>query len=261
MKAKKILVVDDNRVMLRQTSMALVGDGYDVVTAEDGSEAVAKIRTETPDLILLDLLFPPDVGHGGGVAWDGFLILNWLKRLEEAKDVPVVMISITDPATYESRARSAGVRAVLHKPVSKEDLITTIRGVLASQPPKGDEIPSSTKTVLFVDDQGDWRSVVGIYLRSAGFEVLTAKDEAEAVARMQKVKLDVIVLDLNLGGQSGLLLMESLKQQHPGVPIIIYTGLEHDAETVNAMLGQGAREYLRKGTMGELCEAVKRAVN
>src|SRR4051812_6240450 len=150
MKAKKILVVDDNRVMLRQTSMALVGDGYDVVTAEDGSEAVAKIRTETPDLILLDLLFPPDVGHGGGVAWDGFLILNWLKRLEEAKDVPVVMISITDPATYESRARSAGVRAVLHKPVSKEDLITTIRGVLASQPPKGDEIPSSTKTVLFV---------------------------------------------------------------------------------------------------------------
>ena len=58
---KKILVVDDNEIILKTISLKLQGAGYQVITALDGSEAVAAARKETPDLILLDISFPPDV--------------------------------------------------------------------------------------------------------------------------------------------------------------------------------------------------------
>src|SRR5438445_484657 len=64
---KKILVVDDDAIMRKTISLKLEAEGYAVVTAADGSEAIKCVREEKPDLILMDILFPPDVAHGGGV--------------------------------------------------------------------------------------------------------------------------------------------------------------------------------------------------
>src|SRR5437773_11788864 len=61
MNRKKILVVDDDRVILKALSIKLNAKGYDVLTATDGSEAVTAVRTHKPDLILLDISFPPDL--------------------------------------------------------------------------------------------------------------------------------------------------------------------------------------------------------
>src|SRR5438874_6015269 len=80
MNPKKILIVDDSTIILKALSMKLKLAGYAVLTAQDGAEAVSLARREQPNLILLDISFPPDVAHGGGVAWDGFLIMNWLLR-------------------------------------------------------------------------------------------------------------------------------------------------------------------------------------
>src|SRR3974390_3154345 len=104
MNRKKILVVDDSLLILKQMSTKLTANGYEVLTAEDGGTAVSTVRTEKPDLILLDLSFPPDVAHGGGVAWDGFLIMNWLQRMDEAKNIPIIIITGGDPAKLKERA-------------------------------------------------------------------------------------------------------------------------------------------------------------
>jgi len=126
MNRKKILVVDDDPVILRTLSLKLIGRGYDVMTASDGSEAVTSVRTERPDLILLDLLFPPDVAHGGGVCWDGFLVMQWLKRMEEAVNIPIIVITGGDPASYEARAKQMGAAAFFHKPIDHDDLFEVI---------------------------------------------------------------------------------------------------------------------------------------
>src|ERR1041385_4351581 len=60
-KQKKLLIIDDDAVVLKATSMRLQAAGYSVVTAIDGSSAIHALRKEKPDLILLDLSFPPDV--------------------------------------------------------------------------------------------------------------------------------------------------------------------------------------------------------
>ena len=142
MNRKKILVVDDSLVILKTMSMKLTANGYDVVTAEDGAAAVSAVRKERPDLILLDLGFPPDVAHGGGVAWDGFLIMTWLRRLEEAKNIPIIVITGGDPGKYKDRALAAGAASFFHKPIDNDELLTVIRetlakGTVAPQPSAG----------------------------------------------------------------------------------------------------------------------------
>ncbi len=135
MSRKKILVVDDSQLILKMMSMKLTASGYDVVTAEDGGDAVSAVRQERPDLILLDITFPPDVAHGGGVGWDGFLIMNWLQRMEEAKTIPIIVITGGDPAQYKDRALAAGAASFFHKPIDNDALLAVIQDILEGKTP------------------------------------------------------------------------------------------------------------------------------
>ena len=128
--AKKILVVDDNEIILKTISLKLQGAGYQVITALDGSEAVAAARKESPDLILLDISFPPDVD---GVQWDGFRIMEWFHRLEQAKKIPVIVITGVEDATDKERATTSGAVAYFHKPIDHDDLLKVIRATLGGQ--------------------------------------------------------------------------------------------------------------------------------
>src|SRR6266571_697085 len=118
--SKTILVVDDNAIIVKTLSFKLKSHGYHVLTAMDGSEAVSITRREKPDLILLDLSFPPDVGHGGGVPWDGFLIMNWIKRMDEAKHIPIIVITGGDPEKSKGPALAAGASSFFHKPIDND---------------------------------------------------------------------------------------------------------------------------------------------
>jgi CheY-like chemotaxis protein len=129
MDRKKILVVDDNQIILRTLALKLRND-YDVLTAADGGEAVSTVRKSRPDLILLDITFPPDVAHGGGVPWDGFRIIEWLRRIDEAKNTPVFIISGGEPAKYKDRALAQGALAFFQKPINHEELRAAIRQTL-----------------------------------------------------------------------------------------------------------------------------------
>src|SRR5437588_6088939 len=126
MSQRKILIVDDNALILKALSMKLTSKGYQVRTAQDGGEASAAVRREKPDLILLDVLFPADVGHGGGVPWDGFLIINWLRRLEEGKKTPIIVMSAAAAKDYENKAIAAGAVAFLQKPLDHDQLVAII---------------------------------------------------------------------------------------------------------------------------------------
>ena len=124
---KKILIVDDDIVILRTTSLKLKSHGYEVITASEGSAAIQMARREKPDLILLDLSFPPDVAHGGGVPWDGFLLMSWLRRLDEVRHVPVIVITGSEPARNKDRSLASGATAFFQKPLDHDELICLIK--------------------------------------------------------------------------------------------------------------------------------------
>ncbi len=130
---KKILVVDDNKVILKAVASVLESNGYQVVTATDGASVVNIVDREIPDLVLLDILFPPDA-MDVGMHWDGFAIMRWLRNMSEAKTVPIIIISGTEPVKYEPLSLAAGAQAFLHKPLDMGELIATIHGVLGEKP-------------------------------------------------------------------------------------------------------------------------------
>ena len=135
--SKKILIVDDDLVILKTTSMKLRSQGYAVVTATDGATAIQAVRQEKPDLILLDLSFPPDV-----VGWDGLGIISWLRRLEEARKIPVVIITSSDPAKFKQPLMAAGALAFVRKPIEHEGLLSAIKHALDQTAEKQKQKPS-----------------------------------------------------------------------------------------------------------------------
>src|SRR6266404_7127655 len=136
MKCTKILIADDSVIFLKTLSNQLRSHGYQVLTADNGGEAVRLARGEKPDLVLLDINFPPDVGHGGGVAWDGFLIMGWLRRMEEAKTIPIIIVTGGDPIKYEQRSLAAGAVVFFHKPIDNAALLEIIRQTLGDTEPE-----------------------------------------------------------------------------------------------------------------------------
>ncbi len=133
MTCKRILIVDDNPVILKALSFKLSAAGFDAITAEDGAEAVSAVRSQAPDLILVDISFPPDVANGGGVAWDGFLIIDWLRRFGEATAIPFIVITGGHSADCEKRARAVGAAGLFYKPLDYAELIGAIRQTLDSK--------------------------------------------------------------------------------------------------------------------------------
>lgn len=126
-KPKKILVVDDNEIVIKTISLKLQGAGYQVLTAMDGTTAVTVARQEMPDLILLDLTFAPEID---GVPWDGFRIMEWFHRLDGIRRIPIIVITGSeDPATRQ-RATSMGAVAFFQKPLEHDYLVKVIRATL-----------------------------------------------------------------------------------------------------------------------------------
>jgi CheY-like chemotaxis protein len=125
--AKKILVVDDNEIVIKTISLKLQGAGYKVLTAMDGAAAVALARKEAPDLIVLDLSFPPDVA---GVPWDGFRIMEWFHRLDAAKKIPIIVITGSEDPKDKERATSTGAVAFFQKPIEHDYLLKVVRATL-----------------------------------------------------------------------------------------------------------------------------------
>ena len=127
---RKILVVDDNQVVLKAFDLKLKALGFQVLTADDGGSAVSVARQERPDLIVLDINFPPDVGSSG-LQWDGFTIMQWMQRFQELADTPVIIITAGDPDKFKARAIAAGAVAFFQKPINHEDFLMAVRRTLS----------------------------------------------------------------------------------------------------------------------------------
>jgi putative two-component system response regulator len=128
--SKKILVVDDDEVVLRTLSITLSSSGYYAFLAADGPEAVRVVTREKPDLILLDLIFPVDAANVGGALQDGFFIIQWLRRMGEAEKIPIIVISGDNSTKDRQRALDAGAVDFFTKPIDHAALLDAIRKVL-----------------------------------------------------------------------------------------------------------------------------------
>jgi DNA-binding response OmpR family regulator len=128
-KGRKILIVDDNSVVLKAFELKLKASGFQVLTATEGSEAVSVARKSKPDVIVLDINFPPDVGSSG-LQWDGFNIMQWLRRFEEVGQIPIIIVSSNEATKFKQKALDAGAADYFQKPVDYEQFMTVVRRLM-----------------------------------------------------------------------------------------------------------------------------------
>ena len=133
-RGKQVLIVDDDPIMLKTASLKLESKGFKVSTATDGAGAIQTARQGQPDLILLDLNFPPGVA---GVPWTGHLIMSWLRRMSESKDIPVIIVTGKGYPQDKERSLAAGALGFFEKPVDYNSLLAAVgQGVCAKVPAK-----------------------------------------------------------------------------------------------------------------------------
>ena len=121
-----VLIVDDDPIILKTTSIKVKSHGYSVLTAMEASQVISIMREDKPDLVLLDINFPPDVAHGATVAWNGFGILTWLRRLEDRPNLPIIIITGSDTEQNRARALAEGAVAFFPKPIDHASLLLLI---------------------------------------------------------------------------------------------------------------------------------------
>ena len=122
---KKILAVDDERHIVRLVEVNLQRAGYEVVTAHDGREALEKIKSENPDLVVLDVMMP---------YMDGFEVLKNLKADPSTAEIPVIMLTAKAQDADVFRGWQSGVDCYLTKPFNPMELLTFVKRIFDSNP-------------------------------------------------------------------------------------------------------------------------------
>lgn len=121
---KVLLVVDDDESVLSFLSFSLKGDGFRVIEAKDAEHALAALKTNVPDLILLDIMLPK---------MDGFAMCKKVREDERFNKTPVLFITAyADPSSLE-KTQAAGAQGLIEKPIMYSELLTQILDALAGR--------------------------------------------------------------------------------------------------------------------------------
>ncbi|MHC1598404.1 MAG: response regulator [Candidatus Methanofastidiosia archaeon] len=131
---KKILIVDDTPDNIKLLKAFLAGEDYDIITAQDGEEALEKTFSERPDLILLDLMLPKVSG------------LEVLKRVKKHDpDIPIVVLTAYgSEETAVQTLRSGAEDYLINKPLRKDDVVTAVKNILSKQDRKKKKYSNAT---------------------------------------------------------------------------------------------------------------------
>ena len=113
----KVLVIDDSNTIRRSAEIFLAQGGHEVVLAEDGFDALAKVSDHAPALIFCDILMP---------RLDGYQTCAIIKRNPRFAHVPVIMLSSKDGLFDKARGRMVGSQDYLTKPFTKEQLLRAV---------------------------------------------------------------------------------------------------------------------------------------
>ncbi|RYY80465.1 MAG: response regulator [Moraxellaceae bacterium] len=122
-KKRTVMVVDDSVTVRKVTSRLLERQGYEVVTAKDGVDAIEKLEEVTPDIMLLDIEMP---------RMDGFEVATLVRHNERTHELPIIMITSRTGEKHRERAFLTGVNAYMGKPFQEAELLQNIEELLAA---------------------------------------------------------------------------------------------------------------------------------
>jgi DNA-binding response OmpR family regulator len=122
---KKILIVDDERDIVKALKIRLQHNAYDVVVAFDGAQGIFMAHKEKPSLIILDIRMP---------AGDGFSVAEILRQSSQTERIPIIFLTGSPERNAEERAMELGARFYIKKPYDPEELLDAVRRAMEPKP-------------------------------------------------------------------------------------------------------------------------------
>jgi two-component system, NtrC family, response regulator HydG len=201
----KVLVVDDDRRMVKTICDILKAKGFDAVHAFTGEEAVEKVGKEKPDCVLMDVKMP-------GI--DGIEALRMIKEL--SPDLPVVMMSAYATGEQTDEAKCHGAYSVLTKPIDIQQVLSFL------------SMLRKEESILVVDDDPQFCKTLKDILQARNYQVET-EDDPEMVLGHMELKYELVVLvDLKLGNADGLETLRDIRERYPTKPVVLVTGYREE---------------------------------
>lgn len=206
-----VLVVDDEPEVLYILEKYLRDDGYEIVVAQSGDEAIAKAREFQPFAMTLDVMLP---------GRDGWEVIQTLKADPRTAEIPIIMLSMLD---NRQLGYSLGASDYLVKPVSRNDLLQRLAQLRNGHP---------IETALVVDDDPIEQRVLATTLRGLDIAVTTHANGPDALRWLESHVPDLITLDLMMPGMDGFDVLEEIKHRPSlrDVPVLIITAKEITTE-------------------------------
>ena len=121
LKNNKILIIDDSAIARTAAATPLREQGYEIIEAKDGFDALGKLEKDMPDLIILDLIMP-------GI--DGYKVVDLLKKNKKFKHLPIIMVTSKDSLMDKVKGKMSPTDAYLTKPFKDDLLVETIHNTL-----------------------------------------------------------------------------------------------------------------------------------
>jgi len=240
---RRILVADDDPERLKALVERLQREGFQVLTAQDGLEALDRAREELPDAIVLNLLLR---------RIDGLRVCEILKSNPATTNIPVLLIAgVHVDADEGKRALAAGADRFLSDlgPLSTgsgrelgagQDLIQAVRTLLGAEP----EL-ELRPILLAIDDDPDNRAFLTKAVSKQGFEVVTAPNATQARRQLDGRRPALIFLDVQMPEESGLALLPQMLRDFPDAVVVMMTAYGSEQVAAEALRG-GADDYIAK---------------
>lgn len=252
----RILVVDDNPLNVKLLAAKLSHDYYVVITASNGVEALAKIKTEKPDIVLLDIMMPE---------LDGFETCKKMKADPATSHIPVIMVTALSDTADRIKGLEAGADDFLTKPINDVALMARVRSLLRlkmimdewrlreatasqfSQTPGGEAALAGHAGghAIMLDDTPTDRATIVNTLGAIAVRVTFAGTVAEAVKMADSENADMVFASLDLDAEDGLQICPQLRTQESTrqLPIVLITNDDKIARVAKG-LDLGANDYL-----------------
>lgn len=192
MAKRKILIVDDDPDLQRLMSLVLEMAGYEVVTANNGAEALTKVRSERPDLVLLDIMMPEV---------DGFETCRRLRKLPEGAHIPVIMLSAADQVTDKVKGLRVGANDYVTKPADSRELLARIEAHLR---------PAYARPAYITAVLGA-KSGVGTTMLAINLAVALGQTGKDVILLDWHLPYGDIAMALNLTARSGAIRRQTLE--------------------------------------------------
>ena len=225
---KTILVVDDAQDARAMISDSLSVEGYNVITAGSGKEALTLARTHHPFAITLDIVMPE---------MDGWEVLQKLKQDPNTRDIPVIIVSVSDDS---STGVALGAVGYVSKPIKREMLIAEIDRI-------GVPAPCS---ILIADDNAFERQEMAAAIEEKGMHAVTANDGAACLEMLEQTVPDILVLDLVMPGKNGFEVLESIRTapKTRDLPVIVVTAKDLSEEERRQLSGNASSVLAKSDT-------------